>query len=301
MKLVKRLLVVVGAVVLLLVLAVGVAALYADSLAKAGIEKGGTYAMGVPTTLGSADVGLFSGTFAMHDLHVANPAGFKGDHFFRLGSGGVAADMSSVRKPVVEVPSLKLDGVRVNLERTASGSNYGVILENLKRFESGTPGTPVEKEASDAKKFVVRELVITDVEVRLDMLGLPGGVSAVTVPIHEIVMHNVGTAEGGLTAGQMTGVIVKAILATAAERGGSLFPSDVLGELKGGLAQLQGIGQFGVEVVGAAGEKAQKLAEGLTKIGGDAGDALRKGVEGVKEGAQDALKGIGDLIPGKKR
>ncbi|GJQ28262.1 MAG: hypothetical protein HBSAPP03_01460 [Phycisphaerae bacterium] len=292
MKLGKKLGVIGGVLVLAVVVVLVVTVIFIDSVAKAAIEKGGTYAMGVPTTLQSADVGVMSGTFAMKGLNVANPAGFSGPHFFALASGGVAANLGSVTKDVVEIPRLTLDGIKVNLERGSKGSNYQVILDNLKRFESQDPkAKPAEDKGG--KKFIVREIVITNVEVRVDMLGLGGGATAVTVPIHEIKLNNVGTAEGGIEIGKMMNVVIKAILATAVERGGNIIPGDVLGELKGGLAQLQGLGEFGVEVIGKAGESAQKLAEGLTKVGAEAAETVKKGAEGV-------LKGIGDLIPGKK-
>ncbi|MDX2132676.1 MAG: hypothetical protein SFY69_11560 [Planctomycetota bacterium] len=297
MKLVKRLVIVLGVLGVLLVGGVVLAAVYIDSIAKSAIEKGGTYAMGVPTTVSDVDVGLRSGTFAMRELQIANPAGFTGDHFVRLASGGVAADLGSVRAPVVEVPRLALDGIRVNLERSAAGSNYGVILDNLKRFESGggatTPDAPSE---GDAKKFIVRELVITDVEVRLQLTGLPGDLAAVTVPIHEIRLSNVGSASGGMTAGQITAVVVKAVLESASERGGDLFPPEILGEIRGSLAQLQEIKGLGVEVVGKAGEAAQKLTEGLSRMGADAGEKLDKATDDLRKGAEDALK---KLLPGK--
>ncbi|CAG0987722.1 hypothetical protein PHYC_02116 [Phycisphaerales bacterium] len=289
MKLGKKILIASGGLLAVVVLALAVAVFYVDSIARTAIERGGTYAMGVPTTLESADVGIMSGKFGMSKLNVANPTGFEGPHFFHLGTGGVEANLGSLGKDVIEVPKLSLDTVKVNLERTSKGSNYQQILDNLKKFESKDPAAK-PKEETEGKKFIVRELVIKDVEVRVRMMGMP----AVTVPIHEIKLKDVGTAEGGMTLGQITGVAVKAILATAAEAGGNIIPGDVLGELKGGLAQLEGVGKFGVEVIGKAGESAQKLAEGLTKIGGEAGEAVKKGAEGV-------IKGIGDLIPGKKK
>lgn len=287
MKLARKLLFAVGALLAVIILVFVVALFWIDSIAKTAIERGGTYAMGVKTTVDSADVGIFSGTFGMTKLNVANPTGFDGPHFFNLGSGSVSANLGSINSDVIEVPKLTLEGVKVNLERTSKGSNYQAILDNLKKFESKEPAA---KKEAEGKKFVVKELVVRDVEVRVQALGLP----AVTVPIHEIKLNNVGTAEGGMTMGQITGVVVKAILATAAEAGGDIIPGDVLGELKGGLAQLEGVGKFGVEVIGKAGESAQKLAEGLSKIGEDAGEAVKKGAEGV-------IKGIEGLIPGKKK
>ncbi|MEQ9616895.1 MAG: hypothetical protein RLN60_02550 [Phycisphaerales bacterium] len=57
-----------------------------DTLAKHGIERGGTYAMGVETTVDSVDIGIFSGTFEMNGFRVANPEGYARPSFLDLGN-----------------------------------------------------------------------------------------------------------------------------------------------------------------------------------------------------------------------
>ena len=54
--------------------------LYADALAKAGIEHGTAYALGVPATVHDVDLGLLAGTLRVDRLTVANPEGFKTPH-----------------------------------------------------------------------------------------------------------------------------------------------------------------------------------------------------------------------------
>jgi uncharacterized protein involved in outer membrane biogenesis len=291
MKTRKTLFLALGVVVVLIVVGAGLGALFIDSLAKAGIERGGTYAMGVKTTLGSASVGITSGKFGMSKLSVDNPPGYAEPKFLELGKGNVAVSLGSLTKDVVEVPTLELSEIRVDLERTSKGSNYQQILDNLKRFEGG--GDTAKKE-SGGKKFVIKQVVIRDVKVRADLVGIGEGATAVTIPIHEIKLHNVGSAEGGMTTGEITATVVKAVLASAVAEGGGLIPGDIAGELKGGLAQLEGIGQFGVESIGQAGEAATKVAE-------EVGEAVQKAGEKIQEGVEGAVKGIGDLFGGKKK
>jgi len=295
MKLGKKLGLVLVVVVLLLVVAVGAGVFFIDSLAKSGIEKGATYAMGVEAKLGSASVGLTSGTFSMGHLSIANPPGYKDAQFFGLGHGGVSVSLGSLNQDVVRVPSLELSDITVSLERNASGSNYQTILNNLKRFESGGEAS---KKESGGKKFVIDEIVIRNVTVKADLVGLPGGVGAVTVPIHEVKLSKVGTAEGGATAGEIAVVVVKAVLASAAAEGKGIIPGDILGDLTGGLGQLTSLGEFDVESIGKVGGAATKVAE---QIGG----TVQKVGDEVKKGVDDAVKGIGEglkgLVPGKKK
>lgn len=280
MKLVKRIGILVGGLVVLAALAVGIALFFVDSIAKTAIEKGGTYALGVPTTVADVKIGVLGGTFAMSGLDVANPSGYESRSFLQLGSGAVAANLGSVTKAVVEVPKLELSTIRVSLERNSNGANYQKILDNLKKFESKDPARK-PKDEGGGKRFVIKELVVRDVEVKVDLIGMAGGATAVTVPINEIKLKDVGSAEGGVNAGEIVDVVVKAILATAADVGGGIIPKDVLGELQGGLSQLGGLGEYGVEVIGKAGEEAKKLLGDVGKTLEDAGSEVKKGLEGI--------------------
>src|SRR5262245_30818941 len=134
MKLALRLL--VGLLALLVVAAIG-AALLVDSLAAQAVERGGTYALGVPTEVDSASIGLFSGRFSLQGLEVANPPGFAEPNFFALSSIAIELPLSSLLEERVTIPSLALEGVSIDLERNSKGTNYGSILDSLKRFESG--------------------------------------------------------------------------------------------------------------------------------------------------------------------
>ena len=71
MKLLKRIALVV---LVLLLLGVAGAFLFLDSIVRSAIEKGGTTAAGVPTTLDKADASIFSGQFGLEGFAIANPS-----------------------------------------------------------------------------------------------------------------------------------------------------------------------------------------------------------------------------------
>lgn len=294
MKIVKRLLVIGVMLVLIVVGLVIVGLTRVDALAKAAVEKGGTYALGVNTTLDSADVGLLKGTFAMSGLEVANPSGYASKHFMSLGQGSVAVDAGSLRATTITLPHLTLGDLDVRLEKNTQGSNYQVILDNLKKLqgESAKPAT------SNDTKLVIEKLTISNVTVSVDLLGLPGGSTRATIPIKEISLTNVGktgtgVADSGVTIGQLAGIIVQAIMAATVENAGDLLPTDVLGDMSGRLADLGSIKDLGLEVVGGVTGKVEQIAGEAGKKVEQAADELKKGVEKIGEG-------LGDLIPGKK-
>ncbi len=300
-KLIKRLFALGFVLVLLVIGGVVFAVMNINSLAKAGIEKGGTYALGTNTTLQSANVGILGGTFAMNGLNVANPPGYKAPSFLSLGSGGVAVSFNSLSKPVVELPKLSLDGLNVALEKSGGKANFNVILDHIKKVadQAGGSGGSSSGGGGD-KKFVVNELSLTNIKISVDLIGGPADLTKVNIPIDEIKLTNVGkTGTGvggtGVTMSQLASIIVQAVLAAAADKGGGILPADILGDLQGGLAGLGNLDNLQMSVAA----KAQGTIE---KIGGDAAKQVSEKLGGeAGKAVEDATKKVTDLIPGMKK
>ena len=278
MKLVAKIVLVL---VVLLVLVVAGVAFYLDAIAKGAIETGATYALGVRTTLDEADVGVISGEFTMKGLNVANPEGFQGDYFLQLGEGYVDVSMGSLRQDTVELPLLTLTTINIRLEKKGDESNYKVILDSLKRLESGEG----EDKKMAGKKFNIQEIVISDVNVEVDMLGIGGELSRINVPIDEIRLTNVGTH--GADTSEVTNVIIKAIMAAVMANAADL-PADLVNDLGSAMQGLTSLADMGI---------------GESYDFGQMADVAGKTVEdakGLEEEAEKAVKGIGDLFGGKK-
>ncbi|MCP3903063.1 MAG: hypothetical protein GY715_05440 [Planctomycetes bacterium] len=282
---VKKLISLVIVLLVLVVVVVAVVFLYIDSIAKAGIEKGGTYALGVPTTVDIVDVSVFGGTFEMSGLAVANPSGFSADHFLTLNDAGMAVSLGTLREETVELPTFDLTGLGLTLERSGGKANYKAILENLKRFETGDGGG--EQPPADGKKFVIKKLSVRDVSVDVSVEGLAN----VNLPIDEIILEDVGSGKG-VPLGELANIIVKAIFAAVVERGGGIIPGDVLGELQGGLAQLKSLESMGIERITEVQDRIKEQTGALQDIG--------KGLDDVGKEAGKALEGVGNLFGGKK-
>ncbi len=268
----KKLAIVFGGLVILLVVAVVVVFMSIDAIARAAIERGSTYALGVQTTLDSADIGILSGEFRMKGLDVANPEGFTSDTFFRLGEGFVAVSLGSLRQDTVELPTLALSGVQMNLEKKGGSSNYGVITNNLKRFESSDTGEP-GKSTEPGKNFVIREIVITDINVTVDLLPIGGTLKRIEVPIEEVRLTDVGN--DGLTTAEMTALVIKAIMAAVVENAADL-PADLVNDLGGALGNLASLQELGITQIVDIREikEAQDVAKSVD-------DAIKKGLGGL--------------------
>ncbi len=277
---------------LLFGLVIGFVVISLDSIAKGAIEKGGTYALGVETRLDSASVRPLSGRFALAGLSVKNPEGFKDPYFLELGDGKVAITLESLSQEQIELPELNLDAINVTLIKEKGGANYEVILENLKKI-SGEKEEDKEPDPAPSgkpeKTFVIRQVNITDVNVKANMIAGGGDLTSVSMKIDKIELKDVGEKKT-ITADKLAAILMQALITAIFEEGGGILPDDIMGGLKNGLGGLESLGDMGVSFASGAGEQLQKLGDDLS-------ETLDKNVGGAIE---DATKGLGGLLGGDK-
>lgn len=273
----KLLLKIVAVLVVLIVVAVVIGLLMIDPIARKAVEKSGSEALGVQTSLDWADVGIRKGRFAMEGLRVDNPEGFDSDYFLELDKGDVNVTFGSLLEDTVELPELNLSGVEINLDREGLKANYDVIFDNIKKEST-------EKPTTEGKQFVIRTVNVKDVLVHVDTLPIGGDVTRLDLKIDTVTVHDVGSgADAGKALAEVWDVLLKAIFAAIIEKGGGIIPEDILGDLSEGLASLGGLdaikfttgtiedlGKAGEDVVKGAGEAVKDLGEGLGGLlGGD--------------------------------
>ncbi|MEW6070983.1 MAG: hypothetical protein AB1726_00120 [Planctomycetota bacterium] len=288
MKLLLKLLVLFA---ILFVGLVAVLLLRVDSLVRVAVERGGTYALGVETRLDEADVRVFAGEVSLAGLTVANPPGFQQENFLAMGSAAGAADLTSLSADTVEVPLLELTGLVLDVERGPGGTNYGIILDHLQRFESGAGEAKGEGEeegpAAPGKKLLVGRISLRDISVTVNLLPAGGELTRQTLTLPPIELRDVGTAEGGASLADVVSRIVTALLEATVQAGQGLVPADLLQDLSGELAGLE-------SAAGAALEGAKEQAEKL-------GEEVRSEVEEKLDGAtKEVEKRLEGLLGGKK-
>jgi hypothetical protein len=251
--------------VLTVILCIAGAYVYINLLARAGIERGGQYALGVRTSVGSIDIDIVGGHIDVHDFELANPDGFAEPVFIRLGRGVFHLPLRNLLESTVSVPLLAFDDIDVNVERTHAGSNYGEILDHLKEFESSE--SPSTTGAQNARELIIDELRITNVKARLSQTGVSGQSVMVEVAVPEIRMRNVGSKSGGVTMAELSGIVTKALLDAIARADG--VPGAILGDLTGNLQSLakihvqlpEGVGKRLDDTLGRLFGKAKPPAE----------------------------------------
>lgn len=308
----KKLLLLAGVLFLLVIIGVVVAFFAIDSIAKGAIEKGGSYALGTPTTVSSVSVGVLSGKFSLNGLTVANPTSggsFKSPQFLTLGSGGVDVSLSTLNQPTVELPKFTLSNLDVNLEKRDGKTNYGMILDHMQQVtgaKSGgaAPKTPSPSTADD-KKYIIHDLDIQHVTIHASLVDGPDAVkdlTSVTIPIDSIRLKDVGrtgtgVAGSGATMEELTSIIVRAVLSAATDKGGGLLPADMLGDLQSKITALGDLGNLPAEVVANTAGTVEKAGQRVLDEGKK---AINNAADQGKKAINDAANKIKGLIPGGK-
>lgn len=237
-RLLRRLFVIGIVLVLLLVLG-----LYFSlgSVLSGAVETAGTKALGVPVALESTDVALLDGKLALNGLVVANPAGFQAASFLRLDRAATQVELGSLRSEQIEIAKVEITGVRLDLEGTPDGTNFGKILDSLEKLKGkDTPGEPAPEPApeGEGKAIKIGELVLKDIALHTRFTsGLTGSQEA-SLTIPELKLTNLGGKDGAPLT-EIVGEVVSALLEASLEAGGKSIPLDARKLLEDGLGKVQ--------------------------------------------------------------
>lgn len=271
-----------------------------DKGAQIAIEHGGTYALGVETSVESVDVALTQGTVELGKLTIANPEGFETAQFFILSNTFASVDLETINSDTIMVESVKLSGIDITLDKGNDPSNYNQILENLARFESDETGSA--DKSKEGKNVVIKSLILEDINIHIaNMPGISLLAGDVAINIPRIELQNVGEQES-MKAGDIFGLVVKTVMAAAVEAGGGIIPNDVLGELGNGLSGLSSLSDMGINAISdldldnVMGNVAQQI-DNATQDAQKAVDDLANDAKNAVDGATSKLN---DLFRNKK-
>ncbi len=233
--------VVLGIVVVLL-LAVGGGAwwLYSerDALIAGAIRTYAPEILGVPVRLGNVKTDVANQSAALHDLVIGNPPGFETPHALALGAVTMKLDFSSLTKDVILIREIAVVKPDITYEHKTGGSNLEMIQRNAERYvaekTAALGGKEAKQDAKDkgpGKKLIIEHVYIKDAKANVSAEILKG--KAVSVPIADLHLTDIGKKTNGATAGEAVKQIVSAITASATKASASIVSGAVEGLKKG--------------------------------------------------------------------
>jgi hypothetical protein len=268
----RKLLKVVGILLVLFVVGVAVMAIMIDPIVRRGVEYGSTSALKVPTRLEEATV-KFSGKARLDRFEVDNPAGFKEPKAIVLERIDLVLRPKGLFDPAVYVDELRILKPEVTVEFTGTKNNLSTLLDHL------SAGKPSAEEKKEGKKFLIRKLKIESgtVKFRSDLLSE----NSRTLTLPPIELDNIGTAEGGASTTEVLRVLLQTLATAAMNAGEGLLPKELMDRLRG------------------------DLSKHLNDLQGEAMDQLRRKLEDIKRPGQaepeKVEKTLRDLFENKVR
>jgi hypothetical protein len=197
--------------VLLVVVGVGVYVfLNSGSLIKQAVETLGPQYLGVPVSLGSAEISLTDGSGSLNNLEIGNPSGFAGPPSMRIGRIALALDPSQISSQLVVIKTLAIEGAEVAIIAKGTDTNVQTLMKNLEAGDSA----PAESESeAAAMKMIIDTFSFTNAKATLssDLLGEK------TVTIPDIQLTGIGRESSGVTAQQAAKQLLNPILKAATD------------------------------------------------------------------------------------
>lgn len=247
--------------VLLLVVVVGFP-IFGAGMIKAVVEKTASSTLGVPVTIKSINLSILRGQAEIKGLVVKNPPGYANETLLELGDGLVNLNIGSVMSNTIKIQLVKLDNTKLTIEQKGLTNNLKEILDKLPKEEQKEPAPKTEK---PGKNLNVNKLEITNTNVRVKLLPVPGKSDTVSLKLDPIVMENLGT-DKKLSVASLVGKVMGALATGVAKQGAGLLPDDM------------------VKGIGSALGGASKLGKGAVKTTTEAGKNVVEGVKGILGG-----------------
>jgi hypothetical protein len=259
----------VSILVILLVLIIGFH-IFGAGMIKAVVEKTASSTLGVPVTIKSINLSILQGKVEIKGLVVKNPPGYANETLLELGDGVVNLDIGSVMSDTIKIQLVKLDNTKLAIEQKGLTSNLNEILAKLPK--EGKEAAP--KTEQPGKNLTVTRLEITNTNVMVKLLPIPGKIDTVSLKLDPIVMENLGT-DKKLSVASLVAKVMSALATGVAKQGTGLLPDDI------------------VKGIGSTLGKTAELGMGAVKEG-------QKALETTANVGKGAVEGIKGLFGGKK-
>jgi hypothetical protein len=174
-----------------------------DGLVKDAIQSQGSAMTQATVSVGQVEIHPGDGKGVIRGLVVGNPAGFKTPHALKVGEIEIVIDIASVASDVVLIRRIAIAAPDVIYEKGDAMTNFDAIQKNI----AAHLGPADDKQGG--KRLIVEELTIRNIKAQASAGFMQG--KTVSVPLPDIVMHDVGKARGGLTPGELGAEIARAL------------------------------------------------------------------------------------------
>ena len=208
----KRIGKIITATIVLLIVLVILVVTNLDRGIKTAVESIGSQLTQSTVSLDKVDLSLTTAKGSLSGLRVGNPQGFETPNAFTLGEISFAMDSESLASDTIIIESLRIVAPSITMERADGRSNLDQLQSNIASY-LGTDNSQPDS-AEGGKKFIIRDLRISDGRVRYAILGGEG----LELALPDLHLTNIGGSSGdgsGVSGAEAAGEIINAIISAA--------------------------------------------------------------------------------------
>ena len=178
-----------------------------DALAKEAIQNYGSAMAQAEVRVGAVQLSPTSGQGSIQNLIVANPQGFKTAHALEVGRIEVDLDIATATHDVIVLHQITIEAPDVFYEKGENLTNFDALMRNIAAYNPDA--APAKAGNNSGKKLIVDSLTIRGAKAHASAALLKGKTVDISLP--DITLKNIGRAQGGVTPGELGGIVANAI------------------------------------------------------------------------------------------
>jgi len=181
-----------------------------DSAVKQAVNRLAPSITGTTVTLDDVSLSPLSGSGTLSGLFIGNPAGWSGDKLAYLGRIHVDVAPTSLLGDTIVIHDIVIEQPEFVYETRLVTSNIKQLLQQIEDNTGGGSSkvAPAAGEPpGEPKKLAVQRFILRDAKVTVGV-----GPAAVTVPMPDLELNDLGTPENGLTSSQLAFAVSREVL-----------------------------------------------------------------------------------------
>jgi uncharacterized protein involved in outer membrane biogenesis len=245
----SKLLISVGVLVAVAVVAVVIVSKTIDSAVTKGVNTFAPQITGTTVNLESARISPLSGSGSLSGLVIGNPDGWSDNNLASLGQIHLDVAPMSLLGDTIVIEDMVIEAPEFRYETKLVASNVKDLLKNIEKIA----GAGTEEEAAEdsaEKRIAIKRFILRNGKVSIGT-----GDAAVTVPLPDLELNDLGSPDNGLTPVQLAGAVSKEVVGDII--GASVKALTTMGGTSGASA-LEGVKDVGGAIKGIFGGKKDK-------------------------------------------
>ena len=254
-----------------------------DAIAASVLRSEGTTILGVKTDVASIRLGLFGAQTSVKGLSIANPEGFDKPEFVHLDRVDIAASVFTLLSSTIDIPTVKLDGLTLDLEQVGDRLNATVIVDHVAKAIDVDDD---DDDEGDPVKLNIGVLEITNIKLTASgsIVNLAGG--RLDATIGSFSLKDVGTnTNGDDVTEQVVSLALEIVLKHIKDNPVRGLSGAAVGSLATALGKVPGFRELGAGKV-------------LLDVNRKLNEGLGRATQGVKDLGGGILDDVSDLIGG---